>query len=210
MDQNYTHITFLLDESGSMQPLASDVKGSLNSFVNDQKGVPGKCTFSLVKFDTSYDVQFWGTNIQDVPNIEYQPRGGTALFQALERSIRETGDYLREMPENKRPAKVLFVIQTDGEENSSDEEFTLERVSEMVKHQTEVYSWDFVFMGANIDAFAAGNALSIGNSVLFQSTPDGYSNMTRTLSGKVAAYRVSDKSNIVFTEAEIDEIAKKS
>lgn len=143
-----------------MQSCRTDAEGGLNSFIDKQKGEPGACLFSLVQFDTEYEFLYKGTPIKDVLACALVPRGMTALLDAVGRAIVETGERLKIMDESQRPGLVVFVIITDGQENSS-KEFTKAKIGEMIRHQTDVYKWQFTFLGANVDAFAEAGGIGI-------------------------------------------------
>jgi len=165
MNSNLTDLTVVLDRSGSMQACQTDAEGGLNAFVEKQKKEPGECWFTLVQFDTEYEFVHRATNIQDVPPHKLQPRGSTALLDAVGRAIVETGIRLREMAENDRPGLVIMVIITDGQENSS-KEYTKAKIKEMIEHQTNVYKWQFTFLGANQDAFAEAGAMGFDKNAV--------------------------------------------
>lgn len=187
---NSTEIVFVLDRSGSMETIAADMKGGFDSFIQEQKKVPGECRVSLVSFNTTLDVVYEGLMLAAVPKLELYPRGGTALFDAVGVAITSTGARLANMPEAERPAKVLFVIITDGEENSS-REYTKNQVAELVAHQQKKYSWDFIFLGANLDAAKAASDLNIavGNVVQWDHTCRGSSDLMGCLNKQVSTYR---------------------
>src|SRR5688572_15913233 len=122
MRKDYTHITILLDRSGSMEPVRDAVIEGLNGFLKTHQTLPGQCTLSLYQFDYAYESNYVMAPIGSVTPLShatYQPRGSTALYDSLRRSIDETGAYLNGMREQDRPEKVIFVIQTDGYENAS-------------------------------------------------------------------------------------------
>lgn len=157
--KNLTDITFVLDRSGSMAAMVGDVRGGWKTFVEQQKAIPGECVLSLVQFDDEYEPVFTAVPIQNVsPEIRFEPRGSTALRDAVGLTINRVGRRLRELPESERPNKVVIAVMTDGEENAS-KEFTQERLKQMVKHQTDQYAWEFLFLGANIDSFATAEHL---------------------------------------------------
>jgi uncharacterized protein YegL len=169
-----TDITVILDKSGSMEARRTDAIGGFNALVDDQKGQPGVATLSLVQFDTTCEVSFTEKAPIDVPALTtetYRPSGGTALLDAMGKTIDATGQRLAAMPPESRPGKVIVVVITDGEENSS-REYTYRRVNEMICHQRDVYKWEFMFVGTNQDAIAsaamigidAKNALTYGRS----------------------------------------------
>ena len=172
MNENKCDITVVLDRSGSMQDIAKDMMGGFDKLIEEQKKLPGEALLTLVQFDTDYEFVYRGTSIKDVKPLQLVPRGMTALLDAVGRAIVETGDRLRNMPEHERPGKVVFIVITDGAENSS-KEFTKAWVCEKIKHQQEVYNWKFVFLGANQDAFAeaGGLGISLGGVANYNCTP---------------------------------------
>ncbi len=176
MKENLTEIVCVLDRSGSMGSIVNDAIGGFNTFLRDQKTQEGEATITVVLFDHEYKVLHNGVNIQDVPELDHTtfvPRGSTALNDAIGKSINEVGARLARAEESERPSKVIFVILTDGGENAS-KEFTAEQVKEMINHQKDVYSWMFVFLAANQDAFetASNYGISKGNAMQFASTSD--------------------------------------
>src|SRR5262249_11881777 len=160
MRQDLTDLTVVLDRSGSMHTCRSDAEGGLNSFIAKQKELPGECTFTLVQFDTVYEFVHKAIPLGTVPHCTLEPRSNTALLEAVGRAIVETGERLRAMPESERAALVVCVILTDGQENSS-QEYTKARVREMIEHQQNVYKWQFIYLGANQDAFAEARGIGI-------------------------------------------------
>ena len=158
--KNLTDITVVLDRSGSMSSIREEAENGLNHFISEQKEIPGYANFTLVKFDTEYEVAHKGVNIQEVGECTIEPRGMTALLDAVGKAINETGERLRDMEEASRPGLVVFVIVTDGAENSS-HEFTKAQIKEMIEKQQSTYSWQFTFLGANQDAFAEASSMGI-------------------------------------------------
>jgi hypothetical protein len=160
MNKNLTDLTVVMDRSGSMHICQVEAEGGINAFVQKQKGLPGECTFSLVQFDTEYEFIYNGKSIKDVGKIDLVPRGMTALNDAIGRAINETGVRLKNIPEESRPGLVVFVIVTDGQENSS-HEFSKAKIREMIELQRNTYQWQFTYIGANVDAFAEAAAMGI-------------------------------------------------
>jgi hypothetical protein len=190
---NYAEIVMLLDRSGSMSTVLKDTIGGFNSFVREQRNNKvGEVRLSLYQFDDKYDVVYEGRPIQDVPDLTTEtfiPRGMTALFDATGKTINALGERLSKMYEQDRPSLVIFVILTDGEENSS-KEFRLERVKEIIKHQTERYNWKFVFLGADQDAFQATQmGISANNTYNYASGHSDrmYRNLSKGISYTVNA-----------------------
>lgn len=169
-----TEIIVVLDRSGSMAAVQSDMEGGLNRFVKDQKKEKGEATFTLAQFDTEYDIVHDGINLQDVPKIELVPRGCTALLDAFGKTLTATAERIGKLTKAKKPEKVLFIVVTDGMENAS-KEYKKSQITELVKERTEKDSWEFVFLGANQDAIAEGQSygISADNSANYAQTPKG-------------------------------------
>ena len=164
MKENLTEIVFILDESGSMSSLRDDTIGGFNSYVEDQKKEPGEAYLTTVCFDDEYRLIHDHVNLQDVAPLshkDYSPRGCTALMDAVGRTINSVGARLAATPEEERPSHVIFVITTDGYENAS-KEFTRSQVKKMIEHQQSKYSWQFIFIGAGIDAYSEAESIGIG------------------------------------------------
>lgn len=160
MRSDLADITLAVDRSGSMQSIQSDAEGGVNAFIEKQASEPGEALLTLVQFDTEYEFVHRGIPIKQVPKYQLHPRGATALLDAVGQAINETGQRLASMPEQDRPGLVIFVVMTDGLENSS-REFTKARVKEMIELQQAKYNWHFTFLGANQDAFAEAQDLGI-------------------------------------------------
>lgn len=168
MNKNLTEIIFLLDRSGSMSGLENDTIGGFNSFIERQCQLEGETLLTTVLFDDQYEVLWNGKDAKKVrlTSKEYFVRGTTALLDAAGKTILDVGHRLSKTPEEQRPGSVIFVITTDGMENAS-REFTYEKVKELIKHQQEKYSWEFIFMGANIDAAEEAESLGISKENAF-------------------------------------------
>lgn len=193
MKTGYTHIIFLLDRSGSMAGKESDVKGGYDTFIKKQKEHPGAATLTLAWFDTRYDVIYENKNILDVPELTgYEPRGGTALLDAIANTINRVGASLAAMKEEDRPEKVIMLINTDGLENAS-RLHTPDNIKYMIKHQRDKYSWEFVFMGADQDAVLAATKLGMmrGNALNYSNTSSGIRGMYAAASAGLNSYRSS-------------------
>jgi uncharacterized protein YegL len=193
--EDKTHIVYIIDRSGSMSGLESDVIGGFNSFIKEQKEQSGKASFVLIQFDHEYGpVKSWD-NIQDVVelnNKSYYTRGCTALLDAVGRTIDNQGKYLSEIPEYARPNKVIVLIMTDGLENASTD-YTRERIKEMVVHQQEKYQWKFIFLGANQDSFTEAGNMGIPQNQTsnYNPTKKGVKSTFASTSCLVGTYRSS-------------------
>ena len=188
-----TDITVILDKSGSMEARRTDAIGGFNALVDDQKVQPGVAALSLVQFDTSYEVSFTEKAVVDVPALTmetYRPSGGTALLDAMGKTIDATGKRLAAMPEASRPGKVIVVVITDGEENSS-REYTYPRLNEMICHQRDVYKWEFMFVGTNQDAIASASKVGIDpqNALTFGASPRATRLALGVVAGSISALR---------------------
>ncbi len=159
MKENFVHVVFVVDESGSMFPSQSDVIGGFKKVIDEQKAVKdGSCAISLFKFATNVKEVFIGKDVNEVEYLDknnYSPDGLTAMNDGIGYAIDKVGEWLRNMKEEERPEKNLVVIMTDGCENHS-KDYTIDKVREMIKHQEEKYSWTFLYLGTDItDATAA-------------------------------------------------------
>ena len=162
MKQDLTRIAVILDRSGSMVSVVDATISGFNEFVHSQKLEPGQANLKLVQFDDQYEEVF-DKPLSEVPLLDHEtfvPSGWTALHDAIGRTIKVLDNELTRMPEAERPAKVLMLILTDGEENRSTE-FTREQIADMVKEQQEKSSWNFVFLGANQDAVLTASGFNI-------------------------------------------------
>jgi len=154
MRKNLTELVFILDRSGSMAGLEDDTIGGFNAMIEKQKGEPGEAVVSTVLFDNESVVIHDRVDLQKITPMtrrEYYVRGCTALLDAVGGAIHHIGNVHKYAREEDRPEKTLFVITTDGMENAS-RRYTYRRVREMIEHEKEKYGWEFLFLGANIDA----------------------------------------------------------
>lgn len=164
--ENFTSINVIIDQSGSMGHLTQDTIGSFNTFLSEQKLVPGEAVVTLTTFNNESNVVHNFVKLASVPDLDkrtYSPRGGTALLDAMGETINSVGAKLAAMPEDERPSKVIFLIITDGEENSS-RTFTKEQIKSMVEHQSQVYSWEFSFYGSSMDQIHGAQSLGISST----------------------------------------------
>lgn len=161
MNPNLTDITLVVDRSGSMESIREDAEGGVNAFIRSQAGLPGEACITLVQFDTEYQFLARGVPAGKMKPYKLVPRGATALLDAVGRAINETGERLSKLPETDRPGLVVFVVMTDGQENSS-KEFTKPQIKQMIEEQSSKYQWQFTFLGADQDAFAEAESMGMG------------------------------------------------
>ncbi|QFG12257.1 Hypothetical Protein OBI_RACECAR_153 [Arthrobacter phage Racecar] len=170
---DYTALLFIIDRSGSMHTIKEDMEGGINGVLEEQKNLPGDVTVDVAYFDDvlTYDDRFLSL---ESASIKIQPRGMTALHDAIVVSTRKFGDALSQLPEDERPGNVLVVIVTDGLENSS-REFNTADVKETLTLQQDTYNWQFVYLGANQDAIQTGENLGLrkGSSYNYVATRGG-------------------------------------
>lgn len=189
MKKNLTELVFILDKSGSMGYLVNDVIGGFNSMIEKYKEELEEAYVTTVLFDEVHRILHNHININYIDPItrkDYYASGCTALLDAVGRTINSVGERLYNTPEEERPEKVIFVINTDGEENSS-REFTRSKVKEMIEHQQTKYSWGFLFLGANIDAEREAESIGISRNfaATFAATSDGISSSYDAISDSV-------------------------
>lgn len=159
-DSTLTHLYFLLDRSGSMQSIKSDTEGGFAAFIEEQRSAPGECRVTLAQFDDRYETVYADRRLADVPALDLQPRGSTALLDAMARLITEAGVRLAALPEDQRPGTVIVAIMTDGLENAS-REWTHAAIKALVEQQERDYSWQFLYLGADQDAIEVGASVGI-------------------------------------------------
>ena len=160
---HYSEIAFVLDRSGSMKSCQQAAIEGFNQFLADQQKTDGLAKLTLVLFDDEYLVPISSIPVEEVVSLTddtYQPRGCTALLDAIGQTIDNLGQRLAALAEKDRPGQVIVAILTDGLENAS-QRFTWKEIAGKIKHQTDTYKWIFLFLGANQDAIATAANLSI-------------------------------------------------
>jgi hypothetical protein len=184
------------------------IKG-FNEFLKSQKEVEGEANFTLYQFATHSD-KLYSKNIKEVEDLTsttYRADGAsTAYCDALGKAINEVGERLKNAPENERPEKVVFVVITDGIENAS-MEFNKPAVKKMVQHQESVYKWQFVFLGANLDAVAEGKSMGIimANSLTYAQNEAGIGASYMSVARNLSDYRTEKAASMAFTEQDREE-----
>jgi len=200
-DSTYTAISVLLDRSGSMRAIREDAEGGLRALIEDQRAQSGRATLRLAQFDTEYEVVHPSWPMDQVPMPVLHPRGMTALLDAWGRGMVEFGEELAALPEDQRPAHVIFAVVTDGAENSSGE-WTRQQVFDAVREQTDRWGWTFLFVAANQDAVTEGAKYGVpaGQSVTYSHDSGGTQSAFRSTSSVIGRTRSGKGST--FTDAE--------
>ena len=182
-------INFVLDKSGSMECIREATISGFNEFKNDQGAEQGRALLTLTLFDTDFTTVCEAVPMREVPDLDrssYAPDGLTALYDAIGRTMRITDDFVAA----HRPDQVLFVIMTDGQENAS-REFTRERVFEMIQDRQKLARYEFMYLGANQDSYAAGVEMGMrdGRMLDYAATDEGSRGVILRASNNVRAHR---------------------
>jgi uncharacterized protein YegL len=193
MKKGLTELVFILDKSGSMGGLETDTIGGYNAMLEKQKAVDGECLITTVLFDNNYEILHDRIDIRAVSPIteeEYQVGGTTALLDAIGRTIHKIGNAQKHTADEYRAEKVLFVIITDGLENSS-REYSLEQVKALIELQKTKYGWEFIFLGANIDAVETAGwfGISANRAQNYHADGEGVKLNFHVMSETVASFR---------------------
>lgn len=195
MKENFIHVVFVVDESGSMMTSQSDVIGGFKRVIDEQKAVTdGTCAVSLYKFADKVTEVYRGKDVKEVDYLDehnYAPGGLTAMNDGIGVAIDSIGKWLNSMKESEKPEKNLVVIMTDGMENNS-KEYTGERVREMIKHQEDKYNWTFMYLGTDITDAQAAVSLGI-KSRGFSARKDVTANYL-AVSSAISTYRNTEGS----------------
>jgi uncharacterized protein YegL len=197
---NLTYITGVLDRSGSMQSIRADAEGGWNAFVAEQASQPGECMISLVQFDEECEVVYDHVPAREITPYRLEPRGMTALLDAMGRAVISLGTTLDAMDEDARPGSVVVVIVTDGEENSS-KEFTYSQIKSIVETQQSKYSWQFIYLGANQDAIDVGSTVGLDAQRSMSYAPDQIGMTMGMAAGKVSRYRAAKSAGVSEADA---------
>ena len=197
MKTNRTELVFILDRSGSMSGLESDTIGGYNAMLEKQKKEAGEATVTTVLFDDKYELLHDRIDLKGIAPItdrEYYVRGCTALLDAIGKTIQKIANVQKHTSPENRAGKVLFVITTDGMENAS-REYTYDKIRALVERQKQEYGWEFLFLGANIDAVTTADRLGIAKSraVTYRSDRLGTLLNFSVLDGAVSSVRRSEE-----------------
>ena len=193
MKKGLTELVFILDRSGSMSGLEADTIGGFNSLINQQKKEDGKALISTVLFNDRTEVLYDRVSLNHIPlmnDTQYRVCGCTALLDALGGAIHHIGNIHKYAREEDRPEKTIFIITTDGMENAS-HRYTYEKVKEMVERQRNKYGWEFLFLGANMDAISVSQRFGVqpSRAVNYECDSEGTQLNYKVLSNVVSRVR---------------------
>ena len=206
MKADYTHISIILDRTGSMEAIRDDTIGGFNGFLKTQKAAPGMATLTLVQFDSQdpYEIihRFKAlAQVAELTRETFVPRASTPLLDAMGRGINDLEKSLADLKEAERPARVVMVIITDGQENAS-REFRKDQIERMIREKQEKSAWQFVFLSA--DLHAIGDAIQSGvpsaSVMAHDLTAGGVGAAWASLSRSISEYRAGFQKDVSFTE----------
>lgn len=199
-DPNYTALLLVIDRSGSMESIRDDMVGGLNTMLAEQMAEPGLLTVDVITFDDKVELQCSLANPKNVV-ITLEPRGSTALFDAVGQAVNGFAQVLAALPEHARPETVQVIVVTDGQENAS-HEYRADAVRDLVTRQKEEFNWDFVFLGANQDAVLSGESLGFdrGSSMTFAAGKEGVDSMNLSIGRYMKDVRSKTKRDFMETE----------
>jgi hypothetical protein len=208
---DYVHMAVILDRTGSMDEIRDDTIGGFNTFLEKQQEESGKATLTLVQFDSQdpYEVVHRFKPVAEVPKLTretYVPRASTPLLDAMGRGINDLEESLAKLPEADRPARIVMVVITDGQENASSE-FTKPQVEKMIKARQEKDNWQFVFLSA--DLAAVGDAIASGvdasSAMAFDKTSQGTLKAWASTSGRISDFRAKRCAKVAFSKEDRDQ-----
>jgi hypothetical protein len=211
-NQTHTRLVFLLDRSGSMQSIKTDIIGGFEAFVDEQRAGEGLCTATLAQFDNEYEVVYRNIAVGQVPPLALFPRGSTALYDSMGKLITETAAEINGLAEADRPGTVIVGIMTDGLENAS-REWHRQDIKALVEQQTNDHGWEFFYMGADQDAVEVGTGLGVKAEQAITYARGKSSDAWKVASTNVREYREArlvDPAAAMpaFTQAQRDELAE--
>ncbi|MBK8797092.1 MAG: VWA domain-containing protein [Anaerolineales bacterium] len=206
MRHDYTHISVILDRTGSMETIRDDTIGGFNAFLNEQKSAAGYATMTLVQFDSQdpYEVlhKFAPvTAVTELTRSTFVPRASTPLLDAIGRGVNDLEQSLSQMPEAVRPSRVVMVVITDGQENAS-REFRKDQIAKMIAEKQEKLDWQFVFLSADLDAINDALAAGVRSAAVmaFDKNEQGTRSAWASTSSRILRARANAAERVEFTE----------
>lgn len=189
--KNLTEIIFIIDKSGSMQSLVDDTIGGFNGFVENQRSLEGEAYLTTVLFSTDRVKLHDHIDIREVPQMDkkqYVASGMTAMLDAIGETINEVQDRIDNTPAEARPDNILCVITTDGQENSS-HTYSKSTIQRMIEHQTKGHGWQFIFLGANMDAVEEASRIGIDMAATYTADSIGTKAVYDSINCAASSYR---------------------
>ncbi len=204
MKSDLTEIAFILDRSGSMEPMTEAAISGFNSFLHDQQEAEGEARLTLMLFDDQFLLPVESAPVSEVADLTaktYTARGSTALLDAIGRTVEKLHRRIRKMPKSQQPGQVLVAIFTDGCENSS-LEYDWKSISALIRERREKDGWEFVFLAANQDAIATASQISIGahDSATVSFSKEGIRGCTAALSSRTMRIRLKQAKSQSMSE----------
>ena len=206
-DPNYSALVVVMDRSGSMTTIQQEMEAGLQTLINEQAKLPGMLTVDLIQFDSIIEPVCVMEDAKKV-KVKLEPRGATALYDALGVAINGFTKSVSDLPEHARPSKITLIAVTDGEENSS-QEYDLNTIKKFVTTKQKEDGWEFLFLGSNQDAVLSGKNLGFleDASLTFDNNGRGVQAMTKSASRFVGDARSGNRKG--FTEAERDSASRR-
>jgi uncharacterized protein YegL len=196
-----TRLVIVADRSGSMHYIAGDMDGAIKALLAEQAKLPGQITVDIVTFDTKVEYPYTGVQPAEVTANLIQPRGSTALNDAVGLTISKLGAELSSLDEDDRPGHVIVVVVTDGYENAS-REYTAAQIKAMVTEQTDKWGWTFIYLAANVDAFATGAAYGFHAGQTMNYAPDSVGTQSVIATASAGITRTRSGLDADFTDEE--------
>lgn len=206
MKHDRTEIIFIMDNSGSMRHLTDDTIGGFNGFLEEQKNVGGEAFLTTVLFNSTHRKLHDHIDIREVPELtkkQYSVGGMTAMLDAIGDTIQEVQERIDNTPEDERPAHIICAITTDGQENASNHHSKSE-VQKMIEHQTKGHGWQFVFLGANMDAVSEASSLGITHSATYMNDSIGTQTLYSAVDCATKSVRACGEINTDWAKAVTD------
>lgn len=197
-DKNLTEIILVVDRSGSMSTTAHQAEEGIKSFIQEQSMLPGRAKLTLVQFDTEVETKYDHIDINRFNGYSLNPRGLTALLDAVGITIKKVGERLAKTPEAKRPGLVVFAIITDGYENASTI-YSRKQIADMIREQKDKYSWQFTYLGSDASAFLEAEALGIDKGLTMWFNPTKTTETYRVFSSNLASTRCDTANGLPAT-----------
>jgi hypothetical protein len=199
-DTDLTHIYFLLDRSGSMQSIRAATIEGFDTFIAEQRNAPGRCRVTLAQFDNHYEEVSTDLPIAEIGGLVLEPRGSTALLDSIGRLVTTAGERLAALHDGQRPGTVIVGIMTDGHENAS-HEYRYADVKALIERQTEEFSWQFLYMGADQDAIEVGARLGVDADHAVTFDRQNVADVFAATSANMSEYRMARSAGAPLEEA---------